>query len=109
LFRLIDWLLQLPEPMEREFRADILRNEEKLMPYVTSFERFAKEEGHQEGRQEGARTSQEMIKDALLVRFGELPKELVMRIEAEKDLKKLKSLHHLALTARDLAHFLREG
>lgn len=108
LYRFIDWLLQLPKGLEESFRAEILKEEEHLMPYVTSFERLAKEEGRQEGLEEGRlSTSREVIKDMLLVRFGNLDSEVIRRIESETDLDKLTAMRRLALTSEDLAHFLR--
>ena len=48
LLRLIDWMVQLPKELEQQCRAEIDRfEEERRMPYVTSFERLAREEeGH---------------------------------------------------------------
>jgi len=54
LHRLLDWLLVLPPKMNLEFRQRVLEYEkEKIMPYITSNEQIATEEGRQEGRQEG--------------------------------------------------------
>lgn len=49
LYRFIDWLLELPDDLEREFATEI-RRDEGLMPYVTSFERRGREEGREEGQ-----------------------------------------------------------
>lgn len=52
LHRLLDWLLVLPPEMNLEFRRRVLEYEkEKIMPYITSNEQIATEEGRQEGRQ----------------------------------------------------------
>jgi hypothetical protein len=54
LFRVINLMLALPPELEQSFRTDLERFEEaQRMPYVTSIERLAREEGHKEGRQEG--------------------------------------------------------
>ena len=57
LHRLLDWLLVLPPEMNLEFRRRVLEYEkEKIMPYITSNEQIATEEGQEgrlEGRQEG--------------------------------------------------------
>jgi predicted transposase/invertase (TIGR01784 family) len=54
LFRVIDWMMALPQDLEIEFRSELEKIEqESHMPYITSVERLAKEEGRQEGRQEG--------------------------------------------------------
>ncbi len=50
LFRIIDWMIRLPDALEREFLADVYAIEEaKKMPYVTSAERFGIEKGKLEG------------------------------------------------------------
>lgn len=49
-FRIIDWMIQLPEILEREFLDSVYQLEEvKKMPYVTSAERFGIEKGMQRG------------------------------------------------------------
>jgi hypothetical protein len=54
LFRFIDWILALPPELEKEARRQVAELQGGiLMPYVTSFERLAKEEGKAEGRAEG--------------------------------------------------------
>ena len=46
LFKFIDWLLMLPKGLNQQFRQELAKHEEeKNMPYVTSVERLAKEEG----------------------------------------------------------------
>ncbi len=46
LFRIIDWMIRLPDALEREFLAAVYEIEEaKKMPYVTSAERFGVEKG----------------------------------------------------------------
>lgn len=54
LFRFIDWVMDLPSPLELQFRDTLKQIEsEKQMPYVTSVERLAKDEGKAEGIIEG--------------------------------------------------------
>jgi hypothetical protein len=56
LFRLIDWLMELPPPLEQAFRRELDEyQEERQMPYVTSFTRLA---------------MLEMIERLLRARFG---------------------------------------
>jgi hypothetical protein len=46
LFRLIDWLMELPPALAKVFRQELDKiQEEKRMPYVTSIERLARREG----------------------------------------------------------------
>jgi hypothetical protein len=50
LFRVLDWMMRLPEDLEIEFRDRLERYEqENSMPYITSIERMAKQEGREEG------------------------------------------------------------
>ncbi len=71
LFWVLDWLMRLPEELERQLRYEIDAIEEREnMRYVTSFERFAKEEGRQEGLLEG---EAKLLKKQLQRRFGDLP------------------------------------
>jgi hypothetical protein len=61
LFRLIDWLMELPPALAGVFRQDLDKiQEERRMPYVTSIERLARREGQREG-----------IESLLRFRFGE--------------------------------------
>ncbi len=54
LYSFIDWVLTLPEALEKIFLDDLREYEkEKKMPYITSAERIGRKEGRQEGRQEG--------------------------------------------------------
>ncbi len=54
LFRLVDWIMELPKPLDTLFSDEIREFEkEKEMPYVTSVERLGREAGLEEGRQEG--------------------------------------------------------
>jgi hypothetical protein len=54
LFRLIDWMVQLPHELQSQFRAEVFRFEEEgRMPYITSIERMARQEGLEKGREEG--------------------------------------------------------
>jgi FMN phosphatase YigB (HAD superfamily) len=48
LFRFIDWMMELPDALKQEFRAELEQYEqEKQMPYVTSIEQLAKQEERQ--------------------------------------------------------------
>ena len=54
LFRLIDWMMELPKPLEALFSDEIRDFEkEKEMPYVTSVERLGREAGLEAGREQG--------------------------------------------------------
>jgi hypothetical protein len=60
LFRLIDWLMELPPPLAEVFRQDVDKiQEEKRMPFVTSIERLGRCDGLRKG-----------IESLLRARFG---------------------------------------
>ncbi len=113
LFRFIDWLLILPNEQDKLFWEELRQiEEEKQMPYVTSVERIGIEKGFQQGIQqgiqEGIRLGQEMIIEALCVRFGGVPTDLrtlVTEIHAKDQLKKL---HQQAIMTDSLETFRRQ-
>lgn len=54
LFRLIDWLMQLPPALEGAFWLEVTTlQKEKHVPFVTSFERIEREHMRVEARAEG--------------------------------------------------------
>ncbi len=54
LFRVIDWILQLPPELELQLEQDISRfEEEQKMPYITSIERIGEQRGEQRGHRQG--------------------------------------------------------
>ena len=103
LFRFIDWLLALPKGLEKEFRQESLAlDEENEMPYVTSIERLAKEEGYEEGALQEAR---EMVLEALATRFKSVPEDISSAIQAMESRTTLKNVHRQAISCRTLAAF----
>lgn len=54
LFRVLDWMIQLPDEIQLEFRQQLEQFEqEQQMPYITSIERMAIEKGREEGVEKG--------------------------------------------------------
>ena len=54
LFRVLDWMIQLPTDLELSFRQQLENFErENHMPYITSIERLAREEGLEQGLEQG--------------------------------------------------------
>jgi hypothetical protein len=82
LFRVIDWLMELPPALETVFRGELDRiQEEKRMPYVTSIERLARREGMREG-----------IEALLRVRFGEEGAKLIPEIQEIHEVETLRAV-----------------
>jgi flagellar biosynthesis/type III secretory pathway protein FliH len=100
LFRLIDWIMQLPEELEEQFKLEIHRfEEERRMPYVTSVERLARKEGIEAGLQKGL---QEGIAMGLEMKFGTAGKKLISKIQAIHEVEKLRDITRALKTAEKL-------
>ena len=82
MFRFLDWILELPDALKQEFKADLKRYEqEKQMPYITSIERMGIEEGLQQGRQEGRQEGQRStLLRQLNRKLGLLPESTIAQI-----------------------------
>jgi hypothetical protein len=116
LYRFIDYILTLPKPKALEFRNELEQFEEdRKMPYMTSTERIAREEGLMQGMQQGitqgmqqgitqgmqqgitqgiSRGQLESLREAVLdileVRFGQLTAAIQEKINSCNDLRRLK-------------------
>ncbi|MFM9964729.1 MAG: cytosolic protein [Planctomycetaceae bacterium] len=93
LFRLIDWLMVLPDELKRTFDADLVAFEkEKQMPYITDFERCAIERGQAKGlaqaHLEGLRDT---IQAVLEVRFGGIEPLTLEELKSLTDLAALQA------------------
>ncbi len=74
--RVIDWMMRLPKALELSLKQDRPAMEEAMgKPYVTSFERLAREEGLEQGQRR-------MLSRLIAKRFGELPKWAADRLDA---------------------------
>ena len=95
LFKLIDWLMELPKPMADEFWIEIQTDEEKEhMPFITTPERY----GRIEGRTEAFTESIETI---LEVRFPAASSQLMSEIRQIHDDQQLKNILRAAANAVD--------
>jgi hypothetical protein len=105
LFRLIDWLLDLPPEFQHEFRDEIEKwEEERRMPYVTSIERLAKEEGIAQGIEEGRLVAtRESVVAVLEAKFGAAGKRIGAKLSKITDLQQLRELLQSASKAETLA------
>ncbi len=103
-FRVLDWMLRLPEDLEVRYWQGLQKyEEEKNMPYITSIERIGMkrglEQGIQQGRQEGLEEGLRLGIQALLkVRFGAESMSLMKDMETIKDVTKLEQIQQ-ALTS----------
>jgi hypothetical protein len=85
LFRFVDWIIALPKDLETSFRQELEQYEqEKQMPYVTSIERMAKQEGVREGLLSG-------IEVALEIKFGNEGLKLLPEITQIEDIEVLRT------------------
>jgi hypothetical protein len=118
LFRLLDWLLVLPDDLEEQLREQIYEYQrENSMPYLSSIERRGleegrkqgREEGRAEGRAEGLRAAREGIAVALEAKFGQSGRKLMTRVRQISDLAELRGLAKIiksAKTAEDVRRHL---
>ena len=108
LYRLVDWLMMLPEDMTKKFTQDLIAyEEEKKMPYITSAERIGIEKGRGEGRDEGMIfNAREMVLEALDARFStDTPADIKQQIQALNNKIMLKRLHRTAIQSKDIDDF----
>ena len=111
LFRFIDWIMVLPEELAISFKTEIKSYEEaRKMRYVTSIERLAKQEGIEEGLQEGRQlgviqSSQDSVIEVLETRFGEVPITIIDAVNNINDSSVLKTLLKRAISIPSLAEF----
>ncbi|MFN7659355.1 MAG: transposase, partial [Dolichospermum sp.] len=104
LFRFIDWIMVLPEELAISFKTEIKSYEEaRKMRYVTSIERLAKQEGIEEGLQEGRQlgviqSSQDSVIEVLETRFGQVPITIINAVNNINDSSVLKTLLKRAIS-----------
>ena len=107
LFRFMDYILRLPDDLASRFRSELESIEEKLsMPYVTSVERLARQEGSRVLNRESNRVFEQCSRDLLLqtiqIRFGQIPDPLRASINACTSTEQLSDFHRQALLANSL-------
>jgi hypothetical protein len=96
LFRLVDWILALPAELEEQFRQDLYAYEkERHMPYLSSIERLARDEGLREGLLEA-------ITLDLDTKFGRASRKLLPKIRAITEIEALRKLLRAIKTAKAL-------
>ncbi|MCI5157731.1 MAG: transposase [Candidatus Electrothrix sp. AUS1_2] len=118
LYRFIDYVLKLPEPKALQFNKEMeLFEKERTMPYISTTERMAREEGLLKGIRQGIQQgisegieqgrargqlekAQEDVLEVLEVRFGYVPFSVKEEVVCCNDLNRLnKALRHALLIA----------
>jgi hypothetical protein len=101
LYRLVDWFLELPKELDGPLRSELYQYElEKKMPYITSFERLAREEGKREGLLESLAISLE-------ARFGEMGTAFAQELQAVSDIDTLRKIQRNIVVASNSIDDLR--
>jgi hypothetical protein len=92
LFRLIDWLLELPPVLDQLFWQELKSyQEERTVPFITTPERFGIRAGLMQA-----------IEDALRIKFGEEGVSLVAEIAALQDAEKYRVINQAIIKATTL-------
>ncbi len=92
LFRLIDWIMDLPDELEAQFHEEMFHfEEEKKMPFITSVERHGFAEGFSEA-----------IEFGLELKFGQAGRKLLPAIRTVKDVELLRALKRTIKKAKTL-------
>ena len=103
LLKLVDWIMRLPDNLERWFYNEYAAFvEEKKMPFVSIFEKRAIAKDRPLTR---AQTLRENIMDNLAYRFDSKPARIKKKLQLITSTAKLKSLHRFAIAAKTLAEF----
>jgi len=112
IYRLIDWLMMLPEDLTKKFTQNLINYEgEKKMPYVMSAERMGREEGRNEGMEKGMEKgmlfeAREMVIEALDIKFNKnVPADIQQKIQALNNRLLLKKLLKPAFQSKDIEGF----
>ncbi|HEY3283176.1 MAG TPA: hypothetical protein VGN26_12975 [Armatimonadota bacterium] len=110
--------MALSPELEQQLRRDLERfEEEKGMPFVTSFERLSREEGIRQGVQQGLQqgmaqgtlsAAREAVLEAVSARFGPVAADVSHRIHRVDDPDTLRALLRQAVTAPSLEAFLSD-
>ena len=108
LYRLVDWLMMLPDDLTRQFTNHLIAyEEEKKMAYVTSAERIGIEKGMSEGMDKGMLyNAREMVLEALDARFSsDTPTDIRQQIQALNNKAMLKRLLRSTFQSKDIDDF----
>jgi hypothetical protein len=99
LFRLIDWLMYLPDELDQAFWQEVEQYEQEgKMPYITSVERIGMRRGI-------LQNSREAVLEVLEVRFTAVPEAIATAVNAIEDVATLKLLHKQSIAIPSLEAF----
>jgi len=105
LFRLVDWMMTLPNELQQSFEEQVRRyQEERQMPLLSRMELRAMQRGVEQG---ALQTARESVLEVLEIRFEVVPPELIEAINEIEDTSVLKQLHRQALALDSLEEFQR--
>lgn len=107
LFRLIDWMMTLPEKLQTAFEQQLERyQEENKMPLLSQIETRAMQRGTELGvQQEALRSGRKSVLRVLEVRFQEVPEAIADTINSIEDVDFLDRLHIQAVVIPSLSEF----
>lgn len=101
MYRIIDWLLELPKELQTKLRNEMYTFEkEKKMPYITSTERMAREEGLQQGVVESLAMNLE-------AKFGDAGTTFAKELQNVSDLNKLREIQRAVIRSTKTIDDLR--
>ena len=101
LFRLLDWMMTLPDELQNRFEEQVNRyQEDRKVPLLSHMELRAEKRGN-------LKATQESVLDNLDVRFGAVPGELADAIAKLEDLEWLKQLHRRSVVVESIEAFQR--
>lgn len=103
LFRLIDWMMILPEDLQNQFEDQLESyQEERKMPVLSRMELRGLEKGEQRGTLLIARA---WVIEVLETRFEDVPQNIKEAVNQIDDVARLKQLHKQAITVASLIEF----
>ena len=107
LFRLIDWMMTLPEKLQTAFEQQLERyQEENKMPLLSQIETRAMRRGTELGvQQEALRSGRKSVLRVLEVRFIEVPEAIADTINSIDDVDFLERLLTQAVVIPSLEEF----
>ncbi len=107
LFAFIDWVMRLPEEIEKGFWQELRAYEEaKQMPYMTSVERIGIEKGIEQGIEHGIlQGARKAVLKVLEARFKEVPAAIEEKVNTIEDAATLDTLLEQAVKIESLEAF----